>query len=80
MKEDENKFKIIIQKIVLIIMNNNTNKNKEDLFYFNRFLFNKFKITIMIKSKIALVGLFSLNSSRGFQNLLLMHLYISLIL
>ena len=79
MKEDENKFKIIIQKIVLIIMNNNTNKNKEDLFYFNRFLFNKFKITIMIKSKIALVGLFSLNSSRGFQNLLLMHLYISLI-
>ena len=33
----------------------------------------------MIKSKIATVGIFSINSSRGFQNLILLHLFISLI-
>ena len=59
--------------------NDNINKNKEVLFLFNRFIINNYKITIMIKSKIALVGIFSLNSYRGFQNLLLIHLYISLI-
>ena len=84
MTDDEyNKLRIMIQKIALNILNvsNNdyTNKNKEVLFLFNRFIINKYKITIMIKSKIALVGIFSLNSSRGFQNLLLIHLYITLI-
>jgi len=81
--DDYNKLKIITQKIALNVLNisNNdkTNKNKDVLFLFNRFIINKYKITIMIKSKIALVGIFSLNSSRGFQNLLLIHLYISLI-
>ena len=59
--------------------NDNINKNKEVLFLFNRFMINNYKIAIMIKSKIAFVGIFSLKSSRGFQNLLLIHLYISLI-
>ena len=66
-------------KMLNISNNDNINKNKEVLFLFNRFIINNYKITIMIKSKIALVGIFSLNSYRGFQNLLLIHLYISLI-
>ena len=78
--EDEyNKLRKIIQKLVIKIMNNQNNKNKEDLFLFNRFIINKYKIIIMIKSKIVSVGIFALKSSRGFQNLLLIHLYISLI-
>ena len=76
-------MRIIIQKIASKILNisnsDNINKNKEVLFLFNRFIINNFKITIMIKSKIVSVGIFSLNSSRGFQNLLLIHLYVSLI-
>ena len=79
--DEYNKMRILIQKIVLKIMNisNNDSKNKEVMFCFNRFIINNFKITIMIKSKVASVGVFSFNSSRGFQNLLLIHLYISLI-
>ena len=46
---------------------------------FNYFIINKYKITFLIKSKIALVGLFSFNTSTGYQNLLLIHLFISLI-
>ena len=46
---------------------------------FNYFIINKYKITFLIKSKIALVGLFSSNTSTGYQNLLLIHLFISLI-
>ena len=52
---------------------------KEDLFLFNYIIINKYKITFLIKSKIALVGVFSFNSSKGYQNLLLIHLFISLI-
>ena len=57
----------------------NNDNNKENLFSFNRFMVNRYKIVIMIKSKIATVGIFSTNSSRGFQNLILIHLFISLI-
>ena len=46
---------------------------------FNYFIINKYKINFLIKSKIALVGLFSFNTSTGYQNLLLIHLFISLI-
>jgi len=46
---------------------------------FNYFIINKYKITFLIKSKIALIGLFSFNTSTGYQNLLLIHLFISLI-
>ena len=46
---------------------------------FNYIIINKYKITFLIKSKIALVGVFSFNSSKGYQNLLLIHLFISLI-
>ena len=52
---------------------------KEDLFTFNYFIINKYKITFLIKSKITLVGIFSFNTSKGYQNLLLIHLFISLI-
>ena len=57
----------------------NNDNNKENLFSFNRFMVNRYKIIIMTKSKIATVGIFSTNSSRGFQNLILIHLFISLI-
>ena len=57
----------------------NNDNNKENLFSFNRFIINRYKIVIMTKSKIATVGIFSTNSSRGFQNLILIHLFISLI-
>ena len=67
-----------MKKIASKILNNN-NENREDLFLFNRIVINNYKITILIRSKIALIGIFSLYSSKGFQNLLLIHLYISLI-
>ena len=67
-----------MKKIASKILNNN-NKNRDDLFLFNRIVINNYKITILIRSKIALIGIFSLYSSKGFQNLLLIHLYISLI-
>ena len=68
-----------MRKIASKILNNNNNENREDLFLFNRIVINNYKITILIRSKIALIGIFSLYSSKGFQNLLLIHLYISLI-
>ena len=52
---------------------------KEDLFLFNYLMINKYKITFLIKSNIALVGVFSFNTTKGYQNLLLIHLFISLI-
>ena len=67
-----------MKKIASKILNNN-NENRDDLFLFNRIVINNYKITILIRSKIALIGIFSLYSSKGFQNLLLIHLYISLI-
>ena len=48
-------------------------------FLFNRLFVNNFKIVILLKSKIALVGLFPINSSASFENLLLIHLFISFI-
>ena len=61
------------------MMNNKKNKNKDDIFLYNNIIINRYKIKIIIKAKIALVGIFSINTSKGFQNLLLMHLFISLI-
>ena len=61
------------------MMNNKKNKNKDDIFLYNNIINNRYKIKIIIKAKIALVGIFSINTSKGFQNLLLMHLFISLI-
>ena len=74
-EEDYNNFK----KFITIISTKLLNKNNSDLFLFNRFLFNKLKIVILLKSKLALVGIFPVKTSKGFQNLLLIHLYISLI-
>ena len=74
-EEEYNNFKILIKIISTKLLKN----NDSDLFLFNRFLFNKFKIVILLKSKTASAGIFPINSSRGFQNLLLIHLYISLI-
>ena len=48
-------------------------------FLFNRLFVNNFKIVILLKSKIGLVGLFPINSSASFENLLLIHLFISFI-
>ena len=78
-ENDYQTLKGIIKNIVVKIMNNNKNKNKEDIFLYNSIIINRYKIKIIIKAKIALVGIFSINTSKGFQNLLLMHLYISLI-
>lgn len=75
-EEETNNFKLLIKKIATRFLNNNGNT---DLFLFNRFLTDKLKIVILLKSNIALVGAFPLKSSKGFQNLLLIHLYISLI-
>ena len=81
--DEYNNLRKLVQKIVSNIINisnnDNKNKNKEVMFCFNRFILNKYKISILVRAKIALVGIFSINSSRGFQNLLLIHLYISLI-
>ena len=79
-ENEYNTLRILIQKIVIKLLNkNNDNWNNEDSFSFNHFIINEYKVSIMIKSKIALVGIFYKNSSKGFQNLLLIHLYISLI-
>ena len=75
-EEQYNNFKILIKKISIILLKNNQNS---ELFQFNRFIFNNWKIVILLKSKLALIGLFSINSSKSFQNLLLIHLYMSLI-
>ena len=70
-------MRTIIKNISTRILKNNN--NKEDIFIFNRLLINKYKIIFLIKSNIVSVGIFSYNSSRGFQNLLLIHLFVSLI-
>ena len=75
-EEEYNNLKILLKNISIKLLNKNKNP---DLFIFNRFLLNKYKIVILLKSKLAFVGIFTSNSSKGFQNLLLMHLYISLI-
>ena len=75
-EEKYNHLKILLRKISIKLLNKNINS---DLFIFNKFLFNKYKIVILLKSKLALVGLFPINSKNDFQNLLLIHLYISLI-
>ena len=73
--DEYNNLRKLVQKIVSNIINisnnDNKNKNKEVMFCFNRFILNKYKISILVRAKIALVGIFSINSSRGFQNLLL---------
>ena len=76
-EEETNNFKILIKKIATKFLNNN-NENA-DIFLFNRFITDKLKIVILLKSNIALIGVFPLKSSKGFQNMLLIHLYISLI-
>ena len=75
-EEEINNFKILIKKIATKFLNNKVNT---DIFLFNRFITDKFKIVILLKSNISLVGVFPLKSSKGFQNMLLIHLYISLI-
>ena len=75
-EEETNNFKVLIKKIATKFLNNNDNN---DIFLFNRFITDKLKIVILLKSNIALVGVFPLKSSKGFHNLLLIHLYISLI-
>jgi hypothetical protein len=76
-EEEFNNFKILIKKIATKCLNNNSENT--DIFMFNRFITDKLKIVILLKSNIALVGVFPLKSSKGFHNLLLIHLYISLI-
>ena len=75
-EKEYNNLKVLLKRIIIRLLNKNKN---QDLFLFNRFLFNKYKVVILLKSKLAFVGIFSSNSSNGFQNLLLIHLYISLI-
>ena len=41
--------------------------------------FGKYKLVFLLKSKIALVGLFPISSSNYFQKLLLIHIYIALL-
>lgn len=69
-------LKILIKRVSIKLLNN---KNNSDLFLFNRILYKKYKIVILLKSKLALVGVFSQDSTKSFHNLLLIHLYISLI-
>ena len=71
-EEETNNFKVLIKKIATKFLNNNDNN---DIFLFNRFITDKLKIVILLKSNIALVGVFPLKSSKGFHNLLLIHLY-----
>ena len=75
-EEQYNDFKILIKKISVFLLINNQNS---ELFLFNRFLFGKYKLVILLKSKLSLIGLFSINSSKSFQNLLLIHLYMTLL-
>ena len=75
-EEEYNNLKILLRHITIKLINNN---NNSDLFLFNRFLLGKYKIIFLLKSKLALVGVFPSTSLKDFQNLLLIHLYISLI-
>ena len=55
-----------------------SNENTED-FIFYKLFFGKYKLVILLKSKIALIGLFSNSSTNYFQILLLIYLYIALL-
>ena len=71
-----NSFKILLKKVSMILLKNDDNNEQ---FLFNRIIFDKYKIVFLLKDNIALVGLFPVRSSCSYQNLLLIHLYISFI-
>ena len=71
-----NLFKILIKKLSTFLLKINDNSEQ---FLFNRFIFEKYKLVVLLKAKISLIGLFPVKSSSSFQNMLLIHLFISFI-
>ena len=54
------------------------NKNYEN-FSFETIFLEKFKITLLLKNSLVLIGIFPLLASKSYQHLLLIHLFIALI-
>ena len=75
-EEKYNTFKRLIKNVC----HNFFKKNKKyESFTFETIFLEKFKITILLKHSLVLVGIFPLLSSKSYQHLLLIHLFIALI-
>ena len=71
-----NKFKLLLKNVCYNFFKNN---KKYDNFTFETIILEKFKVTILLKNTLALVGIFPLLSSKSYQHMLLIHLFIALI-
>lgn len=73
---ENTKFKLLLKNVC---HNFFKNTKKYDNFSFETIIVEKFKITILLKHSIALVGIFPLLSSKSYQKMLLIHLFIALV-
>ena len=71
-----NRFKLLLKNICHNFFKQI--KNYEN-FIFETIILEKFKITILLKNSLSLVGIFPLLSSKSYQHMLLIHLFIALI-
>ena len=71
-----NEFKLLLGDVFHNFFKNN---KKYDNFTFETIILEKFKVTILLKNTLALIGIFPLLSSKSYQHMLLIHLFIALI-
>lgn len=75
-EEHYHQFKLLLKNICYHFFKNN---KKYENFTFETLIVEKFKVTILLKQSLALIGIFPLLSSKSYQKMLLIHLFIALI-